>query len=842
MKYPKLASLFLILLSSFSYQLKAQTFSLKDIQTDSSGKIRVCKIKERINSNLSNEIKLLRKITESSPALEPYLVKTVKNNGEQHNFYQFKLNGLPIIGADYIVHSSNGILELANGNVPVIIPKQYDTIPKINYTAALKSLDNDFKSKYSAKSNISYDYINRGLIWYFDGKKTTLSYQIEVDGKGVLLKGLYFVDALTGKQIGFHNFICSFSGNFDNPPNAQGTTHTMYSGTLNSISDAFSGGFRLRENRNNVDILTLNANFQTDFKSLVNTATDFTDNDNNWQQSEHIGDIQATDVHWASEMFLDYFRIVHNRNSIDGLGKQLRNFIHVNRDNDGVIEPMDNAYYFGSPFDNSTTHSTYYGDGKDIGNPWVTLDVVAHEWAHGFDEYTSQIGSRNALNQGAALAEALSDIWAATIENWAAPNKQPWLMGEESMKNGFSCIRSLRSPKTEGFLRGASTEGNYPSTLFGTNFDGTWQDSHRNSTVVSHWYYLLVEGGSGTNDRGNVYSVNGIGWEKAAKIVFKTQTEYLNNNADFDMMRWMTITATRALYGVNSCEEKEVTNAWFAVSNGAKFNVGLPISNLNISGVQNFCSSITATLNNVPCDITATWTVTPAGSASFSCQNCNQTTINSITSGNITITATINSNGNTQSVSSQTIHAGPYQSSDYTLQGNNSTVQPLYWCPNQTYSFSVNGEGSNYSWTIPSGWSTNYNAGYVHVIKAPSSSYPPTGNVVISFTEPCGNNITKSFYTAYSSNSCTTTDPRFTYSPNPAPYYINVSVASGYTSTVSIKRIQIVRISTGIIHFDQSYSGYGISGTSITTSSFPAGNYSLNIYDGSSWANYQFVR
>ena len=123
------------------------------------------------------------------------------------------------------------------------------------------------------------------------------------------------------------------------------------------------------------------------------------------------------------------------------------------------------------------------------------------------------------------------------------------------------------------------------------------------------------------------------------------------------------------------------------------------------------------------------------------------------------------------------------------MTGGNSSTQPLYWCPNQTFGFSVNGTGSNYIWTVPTGWTINYQSNYVCVLKSPSTSSPPTGTVSVTFTEPCGTQVTKSFFVAYSFSACTSTDPRFTYSPNPAPSYLNVAVASGFTSTVLIKRI-----------------------------------------------------
>jgi hypothetical protein len=269
-----------------------------------------------------------------------------------------------------------------------------------------------------------------------------------------------------------------------------------------------------------------------------------------------------------------------------------------------------------------------------------------------------------------------------------------------------------------------------------------------------------------------------------------------------------------------------------------------PPTNLSISGSSTICSGSTDyTINGLVCNSTISWTTPPSGVASLSNLSSSPTTLTyGGTPGTFTLTANVTSCGVTAPVTLP-IQAGSYASSFYTMSGGNSTTQPLYWCPGQTYSFNVNGPGSNYVWTAPPGWTVrpsgpapNYKA-----YRAPSSTSPPTGSVSVTFTEPCGTTITKSFFVAYSQTACTGTDPRFTFSPNPAPSYINVSVASGYTGTVYINRIQIVSTTTGLTVFDQTYSG-NTSNAYITTSGFQAGTYNLRIYDGSTWAVYQFIR
>jgi hypothetical protein len=264
---------------------------------------------------------------------------------------------------------------------------------------------------------------------------------------------------------------------------------------------------------------------------------------------------------------------------------------------------------------------------------------------------------------------------------------------------------------------------------------------------------------------------------------------------------------------------------------------------LSINGSSSLCSGSTDyTINGLVCNSSIVWTAPPLNLGTLNSLTTSPATLTyGGTSGSLTLTVNVTSCGVTTPVTLP-VRVGPYTASDYTLTGGGSSTQPLYWCPNQTYAFSVAGDASNYQWTIPPGWTINYQSNYLCVLRAPSSTSSPTGTVSVSFTEPCGTNLTKSFFTAFSSSACTGTDPRFTYSPNPAPSFLNVAVASGFTSSTRIRRIQIIRTSIGTTVFDQNYGTPGVLSAFISTSSFQPGTHSLRIFDGTVWATYQFIR
>ena len=90
--------------------------------------------------------------------------------------------------------------------------------------------------------------------------------------------------------------------------------------------------------------------------------------------------------------------------------------------------------------------------------------------------------------------------------------------------------------------------------------------------MQNYWFYLLAEGGSGVNDLGNSYSVQGIGIEKAAAIAYRNLSVYLTPDAQYIDARFYSIQSAIDLFGSCSEEVIAVTNAWYAVGIGEKFS------------------------------------------------------------------------------------------------------------------------------------------------------------------------------------------------------------------------------------------------------------------------------
>ena len=88
--------------------------------------------------------------------------------------------------------------------------------------------------------------------------------------------------------------------------------------------------------------------------------------------------------------------------------------------------------------------------------------------------------------------------------------------------------------------------------------------SHTNCSVQNYFYYLLCEGGSGTNDNGDAYQLTGIGLEKSRQIAYRTLTQYATESSRFADIRLGFIQSAKDLYGEGS-EAEAVAKAWDAV-------------------------------------------------------------------------------------------------------------------------------------------------------------------------------------------------------------------------------------------------------------------------------------
>jgi len=290
---------------------------------------------------------------------------------------------------------------------------------------------------------------------------------------------------------------------------------------------------------------------------------------------ESSGRLPFLDAHWGMEKTIDFYKEKLNRNSYDNKGSvvyQLVNHpstylgllggMHANACAIGEQEPAIMIYGMGEISSNSEHMD-------ESSRPFVSLDIIGHEFSHLVTERNGN-GVLEYLGESGALNESFSDILGISILKYTT-GYNDWLLGSDLMIY-VSNMRSMLNPNN-----GEDGLKPQPDTYGGQYWANT-QDKltdnggvHTNSGVQNHWFYLLSEGGSGTNDINNTFNVTGIGIEKAVQIAYRNLIYYLTPEATYEDARNGSIQAAIDLYGEDSQEHQSVMNAWYAVGVGNKY-------------------------------------------------------------------------------------------------------------------------------------------------------------------------------------------------------------------------------------------------------------------------------
>ena len=177
----------------------------------------------------------------------------------------------------------------------------------------------------------------------------------------------------------------------------------------------------------------------------------------------------------------DWFKKVVNRDSIDNRFLDLILNVHYG------VQYM-NAFWDG---DEMT-----FGDGD--GNIFVSfaksLDVVAHELAHGVTQYTANL---DYFSQSGALNESFSDVFGSVITqyfNKQTAHQADWLIGDEIMGPTLfgEALRSMKAPGTayNNSLMGQDPQPEHMDNYYPGPNDN--QGVHINSGIPNKAFYLVA--------------------------------------------------------------------------------------------------------------------------------------------------------------------------------------------------------------------------------------------------------------------------------------------------------------------------------------------------------------
>jgi thermolysin len=505
--------------------------------------------------------------------------------GFRHQRLSQVFRGVPVVGADIKVHfdKEGAPYEVSGRFIPGIT---LDPKPLINANQAIASAVADFVNQRGFPQAKTIEQPQ--LVIYAMSHPPQLAYQLVISDGGTRTYR-YWVDAKMGAVINAISEVCSIV-----KPSSKGKAATIKGSILAGEGGRVLSLAGWSENQvyymydpasynyvfNNDGAVTAPPSFSNANSAYPDGGTYAYRASTDWGTSDPNEVSVAANIAYT----MNYYKTVHNRNSVDDAGMVVPALVHYGQN-------YVNAEYMFAGY-------MRFGDGDgSTATCLATLDVCAHEVTHGVTFYTAGLVY---ADESGALNESFSDIFGTNVEfNFQAdnrsgyPNKKPgtadWLCGEDCWVSS-TALRDLRNPANSATV---GSGGEQPSKYKGTYwYTGTrdYGGVHQNSGVQNFFYYLLSEGGSGTND-GISYRVTGITITNARRVAYRALTVYCDKNTDYKAVRNAWVSAAQDL---NPTWVSSVKAAWDAVGVAA-------------TGITS-ALSVTATRNSplTPYTITAT--------------------------------------------------------------------------------------------------------------------------------------------------------------------------------------------------------------------------------------------
>lgn len=418
---------------------------------------------------------------------------TKDNFGHTHVRLQERLRGLPVIGAEYIVHADgNGNVYGINGRfVPDHgLPRN----PTVDGWSALERA-----ASQAGIANGRWQDVKASLVYVVNEKSSAYlawTATVEYVNEEGEQRDVLYADATSGDLV------------VRAPQIHRARNRATYNGNNTS---SLPGTL----------ILTETGGSTSD--SVISTA------------------------HAHAATSYDYYKNVHNRDSFNNAGAQIKTTVHHQ-------VSYNNAFWNGSQL--------VYGDGdgttfSPLGN---SLDVGAHEFTHAVTDYSADLVYSN---ESGALNEATSDIMGAAAEAWkdGSVNTDTWKIGEDIYTPGTAgdALRYMNDPAAGGDY------DYYPTRYTGTDDNG---GVHWNSGIANLAFKLMVTGGTHPRNKTtvNVAALSTTATTSismGANIWYRALTVYMTSSTNFQGARTATAQAATDLYGATAAAT--VHQGWDAV-------------------------------------------------------------------------------------------------------------------------------------------------------------------------------------------------------------------------------------------------------------------------------------
>lgn len=465
----------------------------------------------------------------------------VDANGTEHVRMARRHGDLPVIGGDVVVHSRGGRFQSAS--LTQAAPIRLEAGRTLDAGEAIVVAGAEFGGAFVGMP------IALQVVYARGRGAARLAWRVSFEGhdpQGGPLAMTYVVDARNGRLLDRWSELHTAARGKGEVACLQvkaspGQGHTLYSGDVTVATENCNGRYQMRDPQRG-------GSATYDMRNREGTGEVFVDADNSWGRNANTDRASAgADAHYGLAATWDYFKLVHGRLGVDGLGTPVASRVHFGRN-------YANAFWSDACF--CMTYGD--GDGNTVG-PLVNLDIAAHEMTHGV---TSRSAGLIYSGESGALNEATSDIFATMVEFRAnnATDAADWTIGEEMYLHGGRALRYMYKP-----------------SLDGRSLD-CWEPSlanravHHGSGVANRFFYLLSEGAAAPAGtalspsqlvcNGNV-GLRGVGREVAEKIWYRALTVYFTSGTDYAGARRATRDAALDLYGPDIAAR--VLAAWSAV-------------------------------------------------------------------------------------------------------------------------------------------------------------------------------------------------------------------------------------------------------------------------------------
>ncbi len=221
----------------------------------------------------------------------------------------------------------------------------------------------------------------------------------------------------------------------------------------------------------------------------------------------------------------------------------------------------------------------------------ASIEIPCHELVHGIVANTVPLLEGDVdldLIEEDSVEEGFADIIASAAEmyvrGYPGPNGDGWCFPGDGFDNAL-CYRNFAEPNDSfnpyPYTQGKGCPRDYLGSSYCYQHDDQCSksqqeeccDAHCNSTVLSHWFYLVTQGRElGLSEGECRYSVDPLGSDlptsvhKGVQILFGAITDGYEKGMGFRGVAELTIDRAVNLYGVESDEVKTIVNAWYAVA------------------------------------------------------------------------------------------------------------------------------------------------------------------------------------------------------------------------------------------------------------------------------------